>query len=64
MILKFIRSFLKAEIKHMENEIFMIIKDAEKFYASMADLHPFTQLAIEIRLLKIAILEAIIGEGK
>ena len=64
MILKFVRSFLRAEIKHIENEIFMIIEDAKKFYPSMADFHPFMQLAIEIRLLRIAILEAILGERK
>lgn len=64
MIPKFVRSLIRDKIKQQENEIIFIVEDCKKFYASMADLHPFTQLAIEIRLLKIAILEAILGEGK
>ena len=63
MILKFIRSLIRDKIEALQKEILWILKDAEDYYPSLADLHPFAQLTIEIRLLKIAILEAVLGES-
>ena len=63
MILKFIRSLIRDKVKQLENELLWILEDLEKFYPSMADIHPLENLAIEIRLLKIAVLEAILGES-
>lgn len=63
MILKFIKSLLRDKIEMLQKEILWILKDAEDYYPSLADLHSFAQLAIKIRLLKIAILEAILGES-
>lgn len=64
MILKFIRSLLKDNLEALQKELLMVLKDLERIYPSMADIHPYENLYIKLCLLKIAILEAILGEGK
>lgn len=64
MILKFVRILIQDRIEQLQKELLMIRADLEKYYPSMIDISNFEELAINIRLLKIAILEAIIGEGK
>jgi hypothetical protein len=63
MILKFIRSLLRDKIESLQKELLMILKDLEKIYPSMADITPYENLVIDVCLLKIAILEAILGES-
>jgi hypothetical protein len=64
MILKFFKSLLKDKIESLQKELLWILKDLEKFYPSMADITPYENLVIDVCLLKIAFLEAILGEGK
>ena len=62
MVLKFVKGLVQDRIESLQKELVMIRNDLEKYYPGMVDLSPFEELAINIRLLKIAILEAIIGE--
>ncbi len=64
MILRFARSLLRDKIESLQKELLMILKDLERIYPSMADITPYENLVIDVCLLKIAILEAILGEGK
>jgi len=63
-MLKFFRSLIEDKIKSLQKELIWILEDAEKYYPSIIDIHPFGQLAINLCLLKIAILEAILGKEK
>ena len=64
MIMKFIKSLLRDKIESLQKELLMVLKDLERIYPSMVDIHPYENLFIKVCLLKIAILEAILGEEK
>ena len=50
-------------IDGIKKEIWYLSEDLEKHYPSLADIPVFADLALAICFLKIAILEAIIGES-
>lgn len=64
MILKFARSLIRDKIEVLRKEATWILEDLEKYYPSLADIPMFADLALSICFLKIAILEAILGEGE
>ena len=55
MALKFVRSLLRDKIESLQKELLMVLKDLERIYPSMADIHPYEDLFIKLCLLKIAI---------
>lgn len=62
MILKFARSSIRNKIEALRKEATWILEDLEKHYPRLADIPIFADLALAICFLKIAILEAILGE--
>ena len=62
MILKFARSLLRDKIGLLRKEATWILEDLEKHYPRLAEIPVFADLALAICFLKIAILEAILGE--
>ena len=64
MILKFTRSLISDKIELLQKEAIWILEDLEKHYPSIAEIPVFADLALAICFLKIAMLEAILGEGK